>query len=62
MNPERNDRTKTAKGRIADFDEFSQFVCEQAELATAPVFSEENVIKAYHNEKRQKHSQALPRD
>ena len=31
---ERNNRTKSAKGRIADFEEFSQFVREQADLAT----------------------------
>ena len=37
---ERNNKTKSAKGRIADFEEFSQFVREQAELATDPVFSE----------------------
>ena len=34
------DKTKSAKGRIADFEEFSQVVREQAELATDPVFSE----------------------
>ena len=45
---ERNNRTKIAKGRIADFEEFSQFVREQAELATDPVFSEENVSKPHH--------------
>ena len=40
---ERNNRTKSAKGRIADFEEFSQFVREQADLATDPVFSEQCV-------------------
>ena len=44
-------RTKSAKGRIADFEEFSQFVREQAELAIDPVFSEENVCKPHHDEK-----------
>ena len=39
------DKTKSAKGRIADFEEFSQFVREQAELATDPVFSEKSVSK-----------------
>ena len=48
---ERNNKTKNAKGRIADFEEFSQFVLEQAELATHPVFSEENVCKTHHYEK-----------
>ena len=48
---ERNNKTKSAKGRIADFEEFSQFVREQAELATDPVFSEENVSKPHHDEK-----------
>ena len=48
---ERNNKTKSAKGRIADFEEFSQFVREQAELATDPVFSEENVCKPHHDEK-----------
>ena len=48
---ERNNKTKSAKGRIADFEEFSQFVREQAELATDPVFSEENVTKPFHDEK-----------
>lgn len=38
---ERNNKTKVTNGRIADFEEFSQFVREQAELATDPVFSEE---------------------
>ena len=48
---ERNNKTKIAKGRIADFEEFSQFVHEQAELATDPVFSKENVTKPHHDEK-----------
>ena len=48
---ERNNKTKSAKGRIADFEELSQFVREQAELATDPVFSEENVTKPHHDEK-----------
>ena len=48
---ERNNKTKSAKGRIADFEEFSQFVREQAELATDPVFFEENVSKPHHDEK-----------
>ena len=48
---ERNNKTKSAKGRIADFEEFSHFVREQAELATDPVFSEENVSKPHHDEK-----------
>ena len=48
---ERNNKTKIAKGRIADFEEFSQFVREQAELATDPVFSEENVSKSHHLDK-----------
>ena len=43
--------TKSVKGRIADFEEFSQFVHEQAELATDPVFSEENLTKPRYNEK-----------
>ena len=47
----RNSKTKSAKGRIADFEEFSQFVREQAELASDPVFSEENVTKPHHDEK-----------
>ena len=42
---ERNSKTKTTKGRMANFEEFSQFVCEQAELATDPIFSEEGVSK-----------------
>ena len=48
---ERNNKTKSAKGRIADFEEFSQFVHEQAKLATDPVISEENVTKRHHDEK-----------
>ena len=48
---ERNNKTESAKGRIADFEEFSQFVREQAELATDPVFSEESVIKPHQDEK-----------
>ena len=48
---ERNNKTKSAKGRTADFEEFSQFVREQAELATDPVFSEEIVSKPHHDEK-----------
>ena len=48
---ERNNKTKSAKGKIADFEEFSQFVRKQAELATDPVFSEENVSKPHHDEK-----------
>ena len=48
---ERNNKTKSAKGRIADFEEFSQFVREQAELAIDPVFSEENVSKPHRDEK-----------
>ena len=48
---ERNSRTKSVKGRIADFEEFSQFVREQAELATDPVFSEESVSKLPLGEK-----------
>ena len=36
---ERNNKTKSVKGRIADFEEFSQFVSKQAELAADPVFS-----------------------
>ena len=48
---ERNNKTKIEKGRIADFEEFSQFVRKQAELATDPVFSEENVTKPHHDEK-----------
>ena len=48
---ERNNKTKVEKGRIADFEEFSQFVRKQAELATDPVFSEENVTKSQHDEK-----------
>ena len=48
---ERNNNTKVEKGRIADFEEFSQFVRKQAELATDPVFSEENVTKPHHDEK-----------
>jgi len=39
------------KGRIANFEEFSQFVREQAELATDPVFSEESVSKLSLEEK-----------
>jgi hypothetical protein len=31
---------------MANFEEFSQFVCEQVELATDPIFSEEGVSKA----------------
>ena len=42
---ERNSKTRNMKGRIADFEEFTQFVREQAELATDPVFSEESVTK-----------------
>ncbi len=42
---ERNSKTKTTKGRMANFEEFSQLVCEQAELATDPIFSEEGVSK-----------------
>lgn len=38
---ERNSKSKSTNGRMANFQEFSQFVCEQAELATDPVFSEE---------------------
>ena len=48
---ERNNRTNSAKGRIADFEEFSQFVREQADLATDPVFSEQCVSKPNHDEK-----------
>ena len=48
---ERNNRTKSAKGKIADFEEFSQFVREQADLATDPVFSEQYVSKPNHDEK-----------
>ena len=48
---ERNNKTKSAKGRVADFEEFSQFVREQAELVTDPVFSEENVSKPHNDEK-----------
>ena len=48
---ERNNKTKSAKGRIADFEEFSQFVREQAEQATDPVFSEESVSKPREDEK-----------
>ena len=47
---ERN-TTKSAKGRIADFEEFSQIVRQQTELATDPVFSEENVCKPHYDEK-----------
>ena len=49
---ERNNKTKSAKGRIADFEEFSQFVREQADLATDPVFSEQCFSKPNHDEKR----------
>ena len=42
---ERNNKTKSAKGRIAEFEEFSQFVSELADLATEPVFSEQCVAK-----------------
>ncbi|XP_031549017.1 uncharacterized protein LOC116286605 [Actinia tenebrosa] len=42
---ERNSKTRSMKGRMADFEEFTQFVREQAELATDPVFSEEGVTK-----------------
>ena len=48
---ERSNRTKSAKGRIADFQEFSQFVREQPDLATDPVFSEQCVSKPNHDEK-----------
>ena len=49
---EANGRKGTIRlGRIADFEEFSQFVREQAELASDPVFSEENVTKPHHDEK-----------
>ena len=47
---ERNNMIKSAKGRIADFKEFSQFVREQAEVATDPVFSEERVSKPREDE------------
>ena len=48
---ERNNKTKSAKGRIADFEVFSHCVREQAAVATDPVFTEESVIKPHHNEK-----------
>ena len=41
---ERKNKTKSAKGRIADFEEFSQFVCEQARLATDPVCNNINEV------------------
>ena len=36
---------------MADFEEFSQFVREQAAHVTDPVFSKENVSKPRHDEK-----------
>ena len=43
--------TCESKGRIADFEEFSQFEHKQADLATDPVFSEQCVSKPNHDEK-----------
>lgn len=37
---ERNNKTKSTKGRMANFQEFAEFVREQADLATDPVFSD----------------------
>ena len=48
---ERNNKSKIAKERIADFEEFSQFVRQQAKLAIVPVFSEESVSKPHEGEK-----------
>ena len=42
---ERNNKTKVLKGRMAHFEEFVDFVREQADLATDPVFSDESVSK-----------------
>lgn len=48
---ERNNKSKIATERIADFEEFSQFVRQQAKLAIVPVFSEESVSKPHEGEK-----------
>jgi len=42
---ETNNKTKAVKGRMANFEEFVEFVRVQADLATDPVFSEGSVSR-----------------
>ena len=42
---ERKSKIRGLKGRMADFEEFAEFVCGQADLATDPVFSEGSMSK-----------------
>ena len=52
---ERNSKAKTTKGRMANFEEFSQFVCKQAESANDTVFSEERTRRVPLNYKDNGH-------
>ena len=53
---ERVSRIRSVKGQTASFNDFCQFVSEQADLATDPIYSEEssskamNAVKKYHKQ------------
>ena len=57
---ERVSRIRSVKGQTASFNDFCQFVSEQADLATDPIYSEEsiskamNAVKKYHKQNERK--------
>lgn len=59
---ERVCKTRSVKGQTATFDDFCQFVSEQADLATDPIYTEEGISKPMdavekyhkHNERKTK--------
>ena len=57
---ERVSRIRSVKGQTASFNDFCQFVSEQADLATDPIYSEEsiskpmNAVEKYHKQNDRK--------
>lgn len=57
---ERVSRIRSVKGQTASFNDFCQFVSEQADLATDPIYSEEgiskpmNAVDKYHKQNERK--------
>ena len=57
---ERVSRIKSVKGQTASFNNFCQFVSEQADLATDPIYSEEGIskpmdaVERYHKQNERK--------
>ena len=57
---ERVSRTRNIKGQTASFNDFCQFVSEQADLATDPILSEEvitkpmNAVEKYYKQNERK--------